>query len=488
MTTKNEFYPFAGGVGANVLDNDEYEALRSRHTGFVAGTALSIQLNTVWRQAAAIAAMIGQFTADYQDQDVLDDGRIAVLEDQFVRAVKKAVGMPVYVGLTDTGTEDFIQCVCTPEVVKYDIPCLVIFRKRPGMTNTGPVRVDFGAGLVGLIDNTGAPFTAGALLGGAFHICIFDGAGFVLLGGEATYMNVTNLTANSGDMVAVQTTGQVDFRTARGTRSVVFDPNDRWPRGKAVGDDALFATTAEVEAWIKTLFPNIQLGIIGMEAIESSKIWQRPPNVKAAIAFVTAGGGAGGSGSWLCHRTGAGGGAGGTAIGLVDLTNTPTVDCTIGAGGQGLDDGQGGKGGDTKFGTFLTAQGGDGGHGNYRNHEVQRPGLGGIGENGVMNLRGGAGMKSGAHHYYSWGANGGASFWDDGGVGGNPWHHHHWPFWCWLWWFHIFHTPAPDHGTGGMGRYGSGGGGTDSWWTWGTGRKRKGGPGGNGVIFLITLG
>jgi len=83
----NPFYPFAVAGGANVLDNPSYEALPARQTGYVAGTALSIQCNSTWRQASIIAAMIGQFINDNQPDQIADDGNIPVLEDQFENAL-----------------------------------------------------------------------------------------------------------------------------------------------------------------------------------------------------------------------------------------------------------------------------------------------------------------------------------------------------------------------------------------------------------------
>jgi hypothetical protein len=83
----NPFYPFAVAGGANVLDNPSYEALPARQTGYVAGTALSIQCNSTWRQSSIIAAMIGQFINDNQPDQIADDGDIPTLEDQFENAL-----------------------------------------------------------------------------------------------------------------------------------------------------------------------------------------------------------------------------------------------------------------------------------------------------------------------------------------------------------------------------------------------------------------
>ncbi|EJU3350531.1 hypothetical protein N4188_000857 [Salmonella enterica] len=84
---KNEFKAFAVGENANVLTQTEYENLPAVTSGFQAGIAESVQLNKVWRQASVIAAMLGQFTADKSGDDVVDDGKLDVLMNSFVKAL-----------------------------------------------------------------------------------------------------------------------------------------------------------------------------------------------------------------------------------------------------------------------------------------------------------------------------------------------------------------------------------------------------------------
>ena len=65
MSFSNAFLPFATGGTPNVIPDATYSALAARNTGFQSGVAVSSQLNKVWRQSASVAAMVGQFTADY---------------------------------------------------------------------------------------------------------------------------------------------------------------------------------------------------------------------------------------------------------------------------------------------------------------------------------------------------------------------------------------------------------------------------------------
>lgn len=84
----NELLPFAAAGGANVITQAEYAALAARLSGFTAGLANPRQMNKAWRQAAFAAAMIGEFTADYSGDDVVDDGDVDKFEASFLKALR----------------------------------------------------------------------------------------------------------------------------------------------------------------------------------------------------------------------------------------------------------------------------------------------------------------------------------------------------------------------------------------------------------------
>ncbi|WP_250601944.1 gp53-like domain-containing protein [Serratia marcescens] len=77
---KNEFKPFAIGEYANVLTQEEYEALPAVGAGYTAGIAKSEQLNKTWRQASVMASVLGDFIAEQSGDDVLDDGKLDELK------------------------------------------------------------------------------------------------------------------------------------------------------------------------------------------------------------------------------------------------------------------------------------------------------------------------------------------------------------------------------------------------------------------------
>lgn len=207
----NEILPFATGAGANVLTPEEFAGLQARQTGFQSGVAVATQLNTVWRQSSFVASMIGQFISDYQAADVIDDGDVSGLEQQFLDAIRQALEENIiHVALTDTGSGNNVIATASPPITVDDRPRIVVFRKKAASSNTGNMTADFGSGASPLVDNSGAGFGSGAILGGSIYIAMYYAGAWRVLGGAATYTNVTNLTANSGRAIQVQTSGAVD--------------------------------------------------------------------------------------------------------------------------------------------------------------------------------------------------------------------------------------------------------------------------------------
>ncbi|ENE0382480.1 hypothetical protein ABMH07_002679 [Escherichia coli] len=72
--SKNDFKAFATDRNANVMSQEEWEALPALLSGFTAGKASSAQVNKVIRQASFIAAALAQFVSDKTQRDVLDNG------------------------------------------------------------------------------------------------------------------------------------------------------------------------------------------------------------------------------------------------------------------------------------------------------------------------------------------------------------------------------------------------------------------------------
>jgi hypothetical protein len=99
----NDFLPFAADPAANVMTQAEYAdaAFAARLLGFQTGTAASLQLNKVWRQASIVASMLGSFIDTETTLDALDDGTpagLATLQTNFRLAVHN-----VAIGSVGTG-------------------------------------------------------------------------------------------------------------------------------------------------------------------------------------------------------------------------------------------------------------------------------------------------------------------------------------------------------------------------------------------------
>ncbi|HCD5206719.1 hypothetical protein M3B44_25840 [Klebsiella quasipneumoniae] len=104
--------------------------------------------------------------------------------------------------------------------------------------------------------------------------------------------------------------------------------------------------------------------LVGVKKITSSGMYTKPDSVKYVIVDAVGGGGAGGSPAQngVGFTSGSGGGNSGChARVLIDMRGVNTVSCTIGAGGIAVAGSNGGEGGVTSFGTFVSVFGGNGG-------------------------------------------------------------------------------------------------------------------------------
>lgn len=132
-------------------------------------------------------------------------------------------------------------------------------------------------------------------------------------------------------------------------------------------------------------------GISNYQSFTSSGTWTKPSgltgNEIVTVQVWGAGGAGGGGGSGGTHQAGGGGGGGYSEekYRASDLGATETV--TIGAGGTGVSGSNGNIGGNSTFGSLVTAFGGAGGVGNIAN------GDGGVGGNSEIGM--GAGVYAG---------------------------------------------------------------------------------------------
>src|SRR5256885_9494504 len=91
---QNDFLTWATGANANILSQAEFASLGNRSSGVIAGTASGKLYNKQMRQASIISSMIAQFINDRINADVIDDGTIATIEQNFIAAVRSVFSIP----------------------------------------------------------------------------------------------------------------------------------------------------------------------------------------------------------------------------------------------------------------------------------------------------------------------------------------------------------------------------------------------------------
>lgn len=170
----------------------------------------------------------------------------------------------------------------------------------------------------------------------------------------ASFLNTAAFEQGSQDHLAPDT-------------SPTFEGDPQAPTAPPGDNDTSIATTAFVKAAIASAVSGLG-GVADRKVFDVSGTWNKP--AKGTLAFIECWG-AGGSGGRTntTNATGAPrapGGAGGMyAPRWVLLSALPSsVSVTVGAGGASISSGTAGNpGGDTSFGSFLTAYGGGGGTG-----------------------------------------------------------------------------------------------------------------------------
>ncbi len=185
----NQYLPFATAGGANVLAPSDYSSLPARLSGFSSGTALSVQLNSVWRQSSVAAAMLGQFIEDVGGFDALDDGSVDNLLLSFKRTIQG--GQTNYVAAG--GTPNALTATLSP--APASLFAGLIFLLKIGSTNTGTATLNLnGLGAKAIIRADGYALQAGDLPAGAIVCFAYDGTSFQVLGLSGKLVLATDTT------------------------------------------------------------------------------------------------------------------------------------------------------------------------------------------------------------------------------------------------------------------------------------------------------
>ncbi|OCS50801.1 hypothetical protein BEK68_09685 [Ralstonia pickettii] len=183
----NDFLPFAYGGGANVLSQAAYAALTTLLSGgYQSGVAQSSQMNKTLRQSSIMAAVLGQFAADYSGNNSTDDGTTATLEANLVAAIRSATKTSVI--LADTGAANAYTAVNAPPLVAGTWVDGVVQQVKIAHANTGA--------------STYAPDGLTAIPIYGLGLQPLQG-GELALNGTAVLMRATIAGVNSGNPIAV---------------------------------------------------------------------------------------------------------------------------------------------------------------------------------------------------------------------------------------------------------------------------------------------
>ncbi|MDM8357464.1 hypothetical protein [Pandoraea communis] len=175
----NDFLPFAGGSGANVLTQADYAALTAiLSNGFSSGVAPSQQVNKVLRQASITSAVLAQFAVDVTGKNAVDDGTTAALlamlksaiSAQSIGVVGQSRNAKISTGTTATSTVTFTADEVIVESALGGLRyCLASVNKTINLASVGAGGMDTGtaptSGFVGLYLIYNPITSASALLG-----------------------------------------------------------------------------------------------------------------------------------------------------------------------------------------------------------------------------------------------------------------------------------------------------------------------------------
>ena len=137
---QNEFKPFAIASSAAILEQSEYEMSQVLREGFKKGLARSVEVNKAIRQASSIAAVVAEFAAEKSGKDMLDNGDVGILKENFETALSAVSSLLI---AEVQGTSDVLNASFTPTLRELKNGTLVYVRaKEKNRTKTPVFKAD----------------------------------------------------------------------------------------------------------------------------------------------------------------------------------------------------------------------------------------------------------------------------------------------------------------------------------------------------------
>lgn len=392
----NDFLPFANGGGANVLTQAQYAALTTLLSGgYQSGVANSAQMNKTWRQSSIMAAVLGQFAADYSGNNSVDDGTTTTLEANLVAAIRSATKTGVI--LADTGAVNAYTAVNVPPLVSGTWTDGVIQQVKIAHANTGA--------------STYAPDGLTAIPIYGLGLQPLQG-GELALNGTAVLMHATLAGVNSGNPIAVL------MECAGGAQQIApATQSQHAAQFSQVNPGRLLRVTR-----YRNSGGTLQSSVNGGAYATASSTFTAQALTTAVYVELLGGGGSGGSAQATTtgqYAAGSGGGGGGGCKKWIS-SGFNGVTVTVGAGGATTSPGSAGNtGGSSSFGSICSATGGAGG--SLGTAATGGQGLvgqagGGQGANGDSNLQGSPGGAASYNASSITSGLGGASCFGGGGA------------------------------------------------------------------------